>query len=97
MAWYQEMGSTREAMNVRFPADVMAQLRAESETTRESVNQIVVEAVAAEIQRRQTERALRDIHELGARLQARARTTGRWAPDSTDMIRELRESDDRRA
>jgi hypothetical protein len=97
MRWYQEVAPVREAINVRFPAELMARLRAESEARRESVNQIVVAAVEAELRRSQAERALQDILELGARLQDRARSTGRWAPDSTDMIRDLREGTDRRA
>jgi hypothetical protein len=78
-------------IDVRFPAELAARLGAESEAARESVNEIVVAAVETELQRRQTERTLQDILELGARLQDRARSTGRWAPDSTGMIRDLRE------
>lgn len=80
------------SITIRFPDQVAADARAESETEGESINQFVVEAVAAAIVRRRARRALARMTRRRDRMMA----TGRVAPPSESMIRDLREGKDRR-
>ncbi len=80
------------SITIRFPDQVAADARAESETEGESINQFVVEAVAAAIVRRRARRALARM----TRRRDRMTATGRVAPPSESMIRDLREGKDRR-
>lgn len=80
------------SITIRFPDQVAAEARAESETEGESINQFVVEAVAAAIVRRRARRALARM----AKRRDRMTATGRVAAPSEPMIRELREGEGRR-
>jgi len=90
MAWYHAMAM--HSITIRFPDDVAADARAESEKEGESINQFVVEAVAAAITKRRARRALARM----AKRRDRMTATGRVAAASEPLIRQLREGDGRR-
>jgi len=76
-----------DSITIRFPDEVAADVRAESESQGESIDQFVVEAVAAAIAMRRARRALARMEERRTRMAA----AGRAAPPSEAMIRQLRE------
>ncbi|MBI2939767.1 MAG: hypothetical protein HYY04_04950 [Chloroflexi bacterium] len=82
----------REAITIRFPTGLLTSAR-EVKAARESLNDLVVEAVHREIRRRQGLDAHTSIVQL--REQIRARTGPH--PDAGPLIRALREGDERRA
>jgi predicted CopG family antitoxin len=79
--------SVREALTIRIADDVLRSAR-ELKDERESLNDFVTTAIEREIRRRRGIQAVQSIRELqeGATLQ----------PDSTTLIRALREGDERR-
>ena len=80
------------SITIRFPDDVAAAARAESEKEGESINQFVVEAVTAAVAKRRARRALARM----AKRRDQMTATGRVANPSEPLIRELREGDGRR-
>lgn len=80
------------SITIRFPEQVMADARTESEEDGESINQFVVEAVVAAIDRRRARRALARM----AKRRDRMTAAGRVAAPSEPMIRQLREGTGRR-
>jgi hypothetical protein len=81
-----------QGITIRFPDDVAADARAESAADGESIDQFVVEAVAAAIASRRARRALARMEERRDRMTA----AGRVAAPSEPMIRRLREGAGRR-
>jgi len=81
-----------QSITIRFPDEVAAIARAESETQGESINQFVVEAVADAIARRRARRALARMEKRRDSMTA----AGRVAAPSEPMIRQLREGVGRR-
>ncbi len=79
-------------ITIRFPDELAADARTESETEGESINQFVVHAVADTIKRRRAQRALHNM----AKRRASMKAAGRVAPPSEALIRQLREGVDRR-
>lgn len=77
---------SREALTIRFPHRILVKAR-EIKTDRESLNEFVVDAVEREIQRRQGLAAYDEI----LRVREEIRAESGVQPDSTPMIRELRE------
>ena len=90
IAWYYVMAM--HSITIRFPDDVAADARAESETEGESINQFVVEAVTAAIAKRRARRALARM----ARRRDQMTATGRVANPSEPLIRQLRQGEGRR-
>jgi hypothetical protein len=80
------------SITIRFPDQVAADARTESDTEGESINQFVVEAVAAAIARRRAHRALASMAKRRDRMTADRRV----AAPSEPMIRQLREGAGRR-
>ena len=80
------------SITIRFPDDVAAEARAESQTEGESMNQFVVDAVTEAIARRRALRAVANMARRRHRMIAEARVS---AP-SEPMIRQLREGTGRR-
>ena len=83
--------AARDAVTIRFPSDVLDRAR-RVKTARESFNEFVVAAVDREARRRAALKTLDEIDELRERIAAR---TG-IQPDSTPLIRQLREGIGRR-
>lgn len=81
----------REAITIRFPADLLAKARSLKEGS-ESLNDLVVEALEREVRRR---RGWAAHQRIIARSEAVKAKTG-IQPASTDLIRSLRESEGRR-
>ncbi|BAZ27032.1 hypothetical protein NIES4073_79470 [Kalymmatonema gypsitolerans NIES-4073] len=81
----------REAVTIRFPADLIAKARRLKEGN-ESFNDLVVEAVEQEVRRRKAWAAHQRII---ARSEAVKAKTG-MQPASTDLIRSFREGEGRR-
>jgi predicted CopG family antitoxin len=81
----------REAVTIRFPADLLAKAKSLKEGS-ESLNDLVVEAVEREVKRRKGWTAHQRII---ARSEAVKAKTGIQSP-STDLIRSLREGEKRR-
>lgn len=82
---------TREALTIRFPAMLLNQARGLKDE-RESLNDLVVEAVEREVRRRQGLTAYEEI----ARVRERVRSRGGLQPDSTPLVRSLRTGTERR-
>ncbi|CAN5220848.1 hypothetical protein BH18CHL2_BH18CHL2_10520 [soil metagenome] len=82
---------TREALTIRFPAEVLEHAR-RYKTADQSLNDFVVTSVEREARRRQMAQALDALDENRERIAARAGVL----PDSTPMIRQLREGIGRR-
>jgi hypothetical protein len=80
------------SITIRFPDEVAADARAESEKEGESINQFVVEAVTAAVARRRARRALARM----ARRRDQMTATGRVGAPSEPTIRQLREGLGRR-
>jgi len=80
------------SITIRFPDEVAAEARSESEANGESINQFVVEAVTAAIAKRRARRALARMAQRRDRMTA----TGRVAAPSEPTIRQLREGTGRR-
>ena len=75
------------AITIRFPDDLANDARSESRSAGESMNQLVVEAVAEALDRRRRNRAVARMSErVGRMLQE-----GRVGSPSEPLIRELRE------
>lgn len=81
---------TREAMTVRFPGGLIAKAK-EVKSERESLNDLVVEAVEREVRRRAAVQA----YEAIARVRDAVRSRTGVQPDSGPLIRALREGDGR--
>ncbi len=81
----------RDVLTVRFPKDVLARAKALKEE-KESLNDLVVNAVDRELRRRQGFRAHQEI----VRIAKRIREEHGLLPDSVPMIRALREGEGRR-
>ncbi len=81
-----------QAITIRFPDEVVARAREESEAEGASINQFVVDAVSDAAQRRRAYRALARSKERLARMTA----AGQTSPPSEPMLRELREGTGRR-
>jgi hypothetical protein len=77
---------SREALTIRFPPKLLARAR-EVKSDGESLNELVVSAVEREVERRRGLRAYEEIRRVRAEIEAR---TG-LQPDSTPLIRSLRE------
>jgi hypothetical protein len=78
--------AARNAITVRFPSVLLSRARA-STTDRESLNDLVIEAVEREIRRRQGLLAYAAIRRLREDIKTRAGSQ----PDSSPLIRELRD------
>jgi metal-responsive CopG/Arc/MetJ family transcriptional regulator len=81
----------RQAVTVRLPTDLLEQVKRFQEN-RESFNELVVEAVTREVQRRQ---ALAAHQRIVARSAEVERQTG-VQPSSIELIRQLRDGEGRR-
>lgn len=86
------MAQSRDALTIRIPAPLLARAR-DVKDDRESLNDVIVEALDREVRRREGVRAVADIVALRERIAAE---TGPQ-PDSTALIRELREGRQRGA
>jgi hypothetical protein len=82
----------RRALTVRLPEDLLSDARA-AVAEPESLNDLIVAAVAREVRRRRAEAALARIQAVRERVEAR---TG-LHPDPVPLIRALREGEERRA
>lgn len=80
----------REALTVRFPTRLMAQIR-KYKSKEESLNDVVIKALEQEVRYR---RGLAAHHRIVARREEIRKKTG-IQPDSTDLIRKLREGQGR--
>jgi hypothetical protein len=78
---------SREPLTVRFPAGLLSRAREAKRTDRESLNDLIVEAVEREVRRREAVRADVEITELRERIRSRVGVH----PDSTDLVRSLRD------
>ncbi len=87
--WEREMTAIekREAITIRFPARVIESIR-QAKDEDESLNDFVVRVLEKEARWVKARKAHEDIVQLGKRIMARH---GGPLPDSTQMIRELRE------
>jgi len=81
----------RQAVTVRLPADLLKQAK-RFQLNRESFNELVVEAVMREVQRRQ---ALAAHQRIVARSAEVEEQTG-IQPSSLELIRQMREGEGRR-
>lgn len=79
----------REAITIRFPIELIARVRAIK--GKESLNDLVVAAVEGEVRRRQGLQAFDAILRIRAEIQAESGLQ----PDSTPLIRSLRDDVDR--
>jgi hypothetical protein len=77
---------TREALTIRFPTQLLSSARA-VKAEQESFNDLVVNAVEREVCRRQGLQAYDDI----LRVRGTVRTRTGLQPDSSGMIRSLRD------
>ncbi len=75
----------RDTLTVRFPAGILATAR-QVKGKGESLNELVVDAVKRELQRRQAARA----YDAIVRMRESIRQRTGVQPDSTDLVRELR-------
>lgn len=82
----------RQAVTVRFPEALLAEVRA-VRTQPESLNELVVAAVEREVRRRRGEAALTRLRQIREQVYARAGLQ----PDPVPLIRALREGEGRRA
>ncbi|MGG6240050.1 YlcI/YnfO family protein [Nodosilinea sp. AN01ver1] len=82
----------RQAVTVRLPTDLLEQIKRFQEN-RESFNELVIEAVTREVQRRQALAAHQRIVARSAEVESQ---TG-VQPSSVELIRQLREGEGRRA
>jgi hypothetical protein len=81
----------REALTIRFPVALLSRAR-KIKAERESLNELVVEAVDREVRRRQGLAA----HEAILRIRGRVRARTGPHPDPVPLIRELRAGEERR-
>jgi hypothetical protein len=92
--WYRYLVATtameREAVTIRFPADLLAKARKLKEGS-ESLNDLVIEALEREVRRRRGWAAHQRIIARSETVKAK---TG-IQPSSGDMIRSLREGEGR--
>ncbi len=77
----------REAITIRFPARVLEAIR-EAKAEEESLNDFVVRVLEKEARWTRARKAHAEIVKLGERIMARH---GGPLPDSTQLIRDLRE------
>lgn len=82
---------TREALTVRFPTQLLSSARA-VKAEHESFNDLVIGAVEREVRRRQGLQAYDDI----LRVRETVRTRTGLQPDSSPVIRSLRDGAERR-
>ena len=80
------------AITIRFPDNLATDAQSESQAAGESINQLVVDAVAAALDRRRANRALARMCERIERM----RQQGRVGKPSEPLIRKLREGHGRR-
>ena len=80
----------REAITVRFPAGLLAQLRLHKSQD-ESLNDLVIKALEREVRYRRGLAAHRRIVERREKIRRKTGTQ----PNSTDLIRQLREGSQR--
>jgi hypothetical protein len=85
------MVETRDSFTVRFPRELLDQARSVKDG-RESLNDLVIEAVAHEVRRRQGLSAYEEIVRIRAEIEAQ---TG-LQEDSTRLISLLRGGEERR-
>lgn len=83
--------SSRSAITVRLPDELLAEAR-EAKSERESLNDLVVEALEHEVRRRQGWKAYEEIGRLSEKI---FRERGAQ-PDSQPLIRALRDGEGRR-
>jgi hypothetical protein len=81
----------REALTVRFPAELLSTAR-RLKSQRESLNDLVVEAVEREVRRRQGLQAYNAI----LRVREAVKGEAGFQPDSAPLIRSLRGGNERR-
>jgi hypothetical protein len=81
----------RIAVTIRFPSELLASAR-KVKGQGESLNDLVVEAVDREVRHRQGRQAFEEIGRLREAIRARSGVQ----PDSSSLIRALREGDERR-
>jgi len=81
----------REALTIRFPCDLLAKARKLKESS-ESFNDLIIEAVEREVRRRRGWAAHQRIIARSETIKAK---TG-IQPASTELIRSLREGEERR-
>lgn len=81
----------REQHTIRFPEGLLDALRKEAEIAGTSLNDIVVEAAEQEVKRRSALRLLERISQRRREIEKRG-----IQPDSTPLIRALREGEERR-
>jgi predicted transcriptional regulator len=81
----------REAVTIRFPADLVRKAK-QLKNGKESFNELVVEALEQEVKRRRAWTAHQSV--IARRAEIRAKTGTH--PDSTPLIRSLREGEGRR-
>ncbi len=84
------MRSQREALTVRFPAELLSHAR-DVKPERESLNEFVVDAVQREVRRRQGMQAYAEI----LRIREEIRAQSGPHPDSTPLVRALRQGEER--
>lgn len=82
---------SKEAVTIRFPSDLLSQAKQLKEGG-ESFNELVIEALEREVKRR---KGIATHHRILARRQEIKVKTG-LQPNSTALIRRLREGEDRR-
>lgn len=80
------------AITIRFPDELASDAQLESRSAGESINQLVVDAVAEALDRRRANRALARMSERIGRM----REQGRVGAPSEPLIRKLREGHGRR-
>lgn len=83
--------TTREQHTIRFPEGLLNELREEAEIAGTSLNDLVVAAAEKEVGRR---KALRLLQRIGQRRREMAKRG--IQPDSTPLIRAMREGEERR-
>ncbi|MBD2230444.1 YlcI/YnfO family protein [Phormidium tenue] len=81
----------RQAVTIRLPTDLLEQAK-HFQASRESLNELVIEAIAREVQRRKTLAAHQRILARSAEVEGQ---TG-IQPSSVDLIRQLRGGEGRR-
>lgn len=84
--------AVREPLTVRFPAELLSEARG-VKSEQESLNDLVVAAVEREVRRRQGLQA----YDAILRIRERVEAEFGLQPDSTPLIRSLRDGDERRA
>lgn len=79
-----------QSVTIRFPADLVTQAKQIKEENK-SFNELVVEALAKEVKRRQTSEA----HQTILRLRQQVKKRTGFHPNPVPLIRQLREGEER--